>query len=123
MANRKMSPWYAESKSWEEIENFYIQLINAGLKFGPMVNLIQHIRSTGISARIFAFTSMHKLVIGIYDKIDRRSEALNVEFDTDTREFLFVYHPKPYVPTEFNQTCDEEAGIQKFMKFIDLMKW
>lgn len=118
-----MSPWYAESKSWEEIENFYVQLINAGLEFGPMVDLIQHIRSTGISTRIFAFTSMHKLILGIYDKIDWRSEALHVEFNTNNQEFHFAYHPKPYVSTEFNQICAEDVGIRKFMKFLDLMKW
>ena len=58
-----------KSGSWKEIEKWYIELIAHGLTFEPMLSLVRPIQNTNLSNRLFAFTSMHKLVVGIYDEI------------------------------------------------------
>ena len=66
----KYKPKYSKSKSWLEIENWYVELIEHGFKFEPILRLIQYIRNSNLNQRLYAFTSMHKVVIGIYDEIE-----------------------------------------------------
>ena len=61
---RKYKPQYAQSREWSEIENKYLDLIESGLEFEPILNLVKYIRSSGLKDRIYAYTSMHKLVVG-----------------------------------------------------------
>ena len=119
----KYKPKYNKSKSWLEIENWYVELIEHGLKFEPMLKLIQHIRNSNLNERLFAYTSIHKLVIGIYDEIEWNREALHIEFDTDNRKWFFKYLSKPYEPIEFERTYNEGLGIEKLEQFIKNINW
>ena len=120
---KKYNPQLTKSISWEEIEKGYLQLIEHGLKFEPMLNLVNHIQNSNLNERLFAFTSMHKLVVGIYDEIDWNREALHIEFDSETRKWLFKYRSKPFEPIDFERTYDEELGIEKFDQLIKNIKW
>lgn len=119
----KYKPKYNKSRNWEEIENWYIELIEHGLKFEPMLDLVRHIRNSNLHQRLFAYTSMHKLVIGIYEEIEWNKEALHVEFDIEKRKWFFQYRAKPFRPIEFDRIYREEIGIEKFDSFIKGIKW
>jgi hypothetical protein len=39
---RKYKPQYAQFREWYEIENWYLELIEGGLDFKPMLNLVRY---------------------------------------------------------------------------------
>lgn len=120
---RKYKPQYAQSRDWKDIESWYLELVDYGHDMLPMVYLITYIRSTDLKNRLFGYTSMHKLVVSIYEKIEWNKEALHIEFDIETRKWFFKYHPKPYAPIEFERTYSEKQGVEKFQNIIDMLKW
>ena len=120
---KQYKPQLTKSNSWEEIENWYQELIEHGIKFEPMLELIKHIRDSDLQKRIYAYTSVHKLVVGIYGEIEWNREALHIEFDTETRKWFFTYQSKPSEPIKFKKIYNEELGITKFNQFINLIKW
>ena len=120
---KKYKPTYNKSESWEEIQNWYLELIQSGLKFEPMLNLVKYIRHENLSERLFAYTSVHKLVVGIYEEIEWNREALHIEYDIAEKKWFFLYHSKPNQPIEFERCYDAELGIEKFDQFIKLIKW
>jgi hypothetical protein len=111
---------YIKSRDWAEIEQRYSEL---GEGFEPILNLVKHIRETELNERLFALTSMHKLVISIYETIEMESEALHIEFDTVARKWFFRYLPKNNEPAEFVKIYEEALGVEKFDLFVKLMKW
>lgn len=120
---KNYEPKYNKSASWNEIENWYIELVEHGLQFEPMLDLIKHIRLNYSAYRLFGYTSVHKLVIGIYEKIEWNREALHIEFDTDTRKWFFIYHSHPFEPTSYKRNYEEKEGIKEFDNFIKKIKW
>ena len=88
-----------------------------------MLNLVRYIKSSGLENRIYAYTSMHKLVVGIYEEIEWNSEAIHIEFDISSRKWYFKYHPKPNEPIEFERTYKEEQGLSKFQSIIKYLNW
>jgi len=120
---KKYDPIYAQSRDWQEIESWYVELIKSGLNFQPILDLVEYIQSSELKNRIYAFTSMHKLVVGIYKKIELNSEALHIEFAISTRKWHFKYHPKPFEPVEFERTYSEEQGLEKFQNIIKYLNW
>jgi len=120
---RKYKPQYAQFREWSEIENWYLELIEGGLDFEPMLKLVRYIKSSGLEKRIYAYTSMHKLVVGIYEKIEWNSEAIHIEFDISSRKWHFKYQPKPNEPIEFERKYNEEQGLNKFQNIINYLNW
>jgi len=120
---QKYKPQYAQSRDWKEIESWYLELIESGLDYRPILNLVKYVQSTELKNRIFAFTSMHKLVVGIYEKIEWNSEALHIEFEISARKWFFKYHPKPFEPLEIEKTYSEEQGLEKFQNIIKYLNW
>lgn len=55
---KKYKPSFNKSESWVEIEKWYLELIECGLKFEPMLNLIKHIQKTNLDSRLFAYASI-----------------------------------------------------------------
>ena len=110
-------------RSWAEIEQHYINLTKNGWDLKPMIELVQHIIKTKISERLFAYTSMDKLVVGIYNPLEWNREVLHIEFDVHSQKWYFMYYPKPNEPIEFERQYDPGAGLDKFDKFIKLKKW
>ena len=52
-----------------------------GWKHDKLLELVRHIKSSDLSKRLFAYTSLDKLVISIYDTIEPNREALHISFD------------------------------------------
>lgn len=119
----KYKPQTAKALSWQEIEQKYADLTGIHPEFNPMLLLVKHIASTTLSTRLFAYTSMHKLIISIYNPIEWNREALHVEFDTLVKKWYFWYYSKPKEPIEFERTYSSEKGIEKFDAFIRQINW
>ncbi len=119
----KYKPQYAQFRQWAEIEEWYSELIDDGLDYVPILNLVKYIRSTELKDRLYAFTSMHKLVVGIYEKVEWNSEAVHIEFDISARKWFFKYHSKPFEPIEFERKYSEDKGLEKFQNLIKYLDW
>lgn len=109
--------------SWDSIEEHYNNLNKLGWGHDKMITLIKHIKSTGLSSRLFASTSLDKLIIGIYDPMEWDREALHIEFDRQNACWHFKYYPKPDEKIEFERKYDSQLGIEKFDSFIKMIKW
>ena len=126
MPNRKPIFQYkaqtAAARPWDEIEEHFTKWFE-GVYQNSIVLLVKHIRSSGLSQRLFAYTSMDKLVVGIYDPIEWNREALHIEFEVHEQKWWFKYHPKPNEPIEFERQYPANNGIEKFDQFIEMLKW
>lgn len=98
----KYKPQTAKAHPWDEIENFYIDLNKNGWNNESIIKLVQHIKHTNLSSRLFAYTSHDKLVISIYNPIEWNREALYIEFE---------------------RKYDADKGIEKFDNFIKMINW
>jgi len=91
---------------------------------GPMLELVKHV-AAGYSGRLYAFTSLDKLIISIYENIDMQSEALHIKYDRELKKFSFAYFggrsasPQP----EWQKVYNSENGIKKFDAFIKMINW
>ena len=97
---RKYNPQYANSRNWNEIQEWYMELTELNSGFKPIMNLVKHINESEIRNRIYAYTSVHKLIAGIYELIEWNSEALHIEYDLSTEQWFFRYYPKPFKPVD-----------------------
>ena len=114
-------PWDAKAQSWDFIENRYITDWNG--EHLQLLELVRHIKNSGLSNRLFGSTSMDKLVISIYDPLDYRKEALHIKFNLHTKKWHFEYIALPFQDPEFVRDYNEEDGIAKFDKFIRMISW
>jgi hypothetical protein len=117
---QKNNSWTAKAQTWDSIENRYT---DRGDKHTRLVELIRHIKDSGLSQRLFGFTSMDKLVVSIYDPLNYTKESLHITFDSVNRKWHFEYYAQPFADPEFVRIYDEEKGIEKFDNFIKMIKW
>ena len=117
---RKYQPWNAKSQNWEFIEN---RFITYWPNHKQMIELVQHIRNTNLKNKLFGSTSMDKLVISIYHQIDYSKESLHITFNLHSNKWNFKYIAMPFQKPKFVRSYDEQVGIQKFDKFIEMIKW
>jgi len=110
-----------KSRPWEEIEHFFRTFFD-----GPrykMLELVQHIRSSGLDKRLFAGTSLDRLIISTEDDIVRHKDALHIKYDLAANLWRFEYFAKPFDDAEFVRTYQGDKGIEKFDNFIKLIGW
>jgi hypothetical protein len=119
----KHKPQTAKARSWDEIEEHYVELNKKGWGHGPLLDLVRHINAGGLKDRLFACTSLDKLVVSIYDPIEWDREALHIEFDRQNQRWDFKYISRPNEKPEFERQYDAELGLGKFDKFVSTMKW
>jgi len=119
----KYQPSYIKIVPWEEIEKRYVDLISCGWKMESMLNLVKHIKGNNLDKRLFAYTSLDKLIVTIYNPGETGREELRIQFDQHTKRWHFEYYPKPFEPTEMERFYPEEEGINKFCEFIEWLKW
>jgi hypothetical protein len=115
------NPSLAKPQTWEYIEDRYSKMLG-GSHF-MMKKLVLHIRETGLASRLFAYTSMDRLVVSIYENIDHQKEALHITFDLNQNNWHFVYFAIPFKDPEFVRTYPADKGIEKFDKFIRMINW
>jgi hypothetical protein len=111
------------TQKWSDIEEHFRRLsIEHGFG-GEMLNLVRHIRTTGLADRLFAFTSMHDLIIGSYPELERHIETLHVSYNAKNSAFHLEYYASPTRSPEVTRTYSSEVGLQKFHDFIGYLKW
>jgi len=88
-----------------------------------MLTLVKFIRNNGFDKRLFAYTSLDRLVITIYDPPVSNKESLLIKFDEVDRKWHFEYRSTPHIPAEMDRYYPEEQGIDKFCQFTKLLKW
>lgn len=121
--SRKYKPQTACVVPWQQIEAYYQDLISSGLHLQSMLSLVQFIKNSGLDKRLFAYTSMHKLVVTIYEIPEWNREALHIELNYLTKKIHFEYRPEPYASIEAKRCCTEEDTITKFNQYINWLKW
>ena len=119
--NQKHQPWNTKAQTWEYIENRYTTDWHG--YHTQMLQLVRQIKNLDLSKRIFGSTSMDKLVIGNCDPLDYRKEALHITFDLDKRLWHFEYKEQPYQAPKFVRDYPEQAGLEKFDNFINMIRW
>ena len=109
-------------RSWDDIEEHFTKWFQGQYQDNIAI-LVKHIKMSGLSQRLFGYTSMDKLVVGIYNPMEWNREALHIEFDVQGQKWLFKYYPKPNEPAEFERQYSAEKGIEKFDNFIKIINW
>jgi hypothetical protein len=110
-------------RSWDDIETHYLELNEHGWKHDKLIELIRHIKSTELSKRIYATTSVDRLLVSIYEDIEMNKETLQINFDRIKQQWHFDYFANPYVEPEFSRVYPAEKGIEKFDNFIKMIGW
>jgi hypothetical protein len=117
------TPQTANALPWEAIEARYTNLIALGLHQCKHACTGAVYKKHRANKKLFGYTSMHKLVLTIYDPPEWNREALHIEFNPYTKKWHFEYHSKPFEPTEAERIYAEENGIAKFSQYLDWLKW
>ena len=112
-----------KAKSSASLESFYADLATSAGWGHEMLDLVRHIGETGLSKRLYAFTSHADLFISIYPEIDRYKEVLRVIFNASTNTYDFEYYSKPTLQPEVSRSYPREVGIDKFSSFIEHLRW
>ena len=120
---KKYKPPTAKARSWDDIEYHYVDLNKQGWGHDRLLELVRHIKSTGLKDRLYAYTSLDKLVVSIYDPIEWDREALHIEFDRLSQRWDFKYISRPNDKPEFERKYNAELGLEKFDKFVSMIKW
>jgi hypothetical protein len=110
-----------KAQTWEYIQNRFIS--DFGDRHFKMIELIQHIINSGVAGRLFAYSSIDKLVISVYETIDPSKDALHITFDLVADKWHFVYFAKPFTYPEFDRMYPSAHGIEKFDNFLDMIRW
>jgi hypothetical protein len=116
-----------QPKSWEYIAAFYQDLNNHGWGHERMLALVQYILSSGASQRLFAYTSLDKLIISNHEPLED-SEILCVDFDRQKQLFHFEYFASSVSnygqeQPEFHRHYLPDVGIEKFDQFLRWIRW
>lgn len=114
--------------NWASIAAHYQNL--AAHDLGPeMLELVQHIISSGASSRLFAFTSLDKLKVSSYESLEN-TEILYINFNRQKQVFCFGYYATEYYATwgtksqydleqpELHRYYPAEKGIEEFDQFL-----
>ena len=111
------------SRSWDDIEQYYQKRFKEDERCKNLLKLVRHISNSDLSKRLFAFTSMDKLVISIYEQIETFREALHITFDASNNKWEFKYYSIPFQEPKFVRTYSAEKGVEKFDNFIKMINW
>lgn len=106
---------------WSDIEEFYSR---SAIDYGwgeEMAELVRHIRAKGYADRLFAFTSMRELIIGLYPELEREIETLHVLYDKGV--YQIRYFASPTQQPEVERKYPKEVGLKKFDDFIGYLRW
>ena len=111
-----------KARPWKELEEHFSDSFADAYK-DNIAALIRHIRHSGLDKRLFAYSSLDKLVVSIYESIEWNREVLHITFDKMSQQWQFVYYAMPFQKPEFERQYPLEKGIEKFDKFIKMIRW
>lgn len=110
------------AQKWSAIEERYGKWAAEHGFGGEMLDLVRHIRATGLADRLYALTSMHDLVIGRYPELEWCIEMLKVRYEANDGAYHLEYWASPEGP-EVSRVYSRNVGLQKFEGFIGYLKW
>lgn len=109
--------------NWNDIYSFYENLIkNYGFELTPLLELVDYIQKGQKKEKLFAYISLHKLIIGISNPLVVNKESLHIDYDIVNQTWSFVYYPKNKESEEVN-SCIKELGIHQFEEIIYNKGW
>lgn len=109
--------------NWNDIYFFYKNLIDSyGFELTPLLELVEHIQQNEKHKRLFAYISLHKLIVGRSNPLNSQKESLHIDYDTKEQKWSFVYYPKGNASME-TTTCTRELGIHLFEEIIYNKGW
>jgi hypothetical protein len=89
-----------------------------------IISVIQFVKNDGqLQNKLYACTSLDKLIISIYNPIEIWRETLHIEYDKGKELWNFKYYTVPYHKPEHERNYAGEILIEKFKKYIDTLKW
>ncbi len=109
--------------TWSDIEEFYATSSQEDGRGGEMADLVRHIRSAEYAGRLFAFTSHHDLIIGLYPELEHLVETLHVAYDVNKAAYQLKYFATPTRDPEVERSYPKDVGLKKFDDFIGYLKW
>ncbi len=113
-----------EARKWEDILSFYNELVSKDWplhEITPVINYI--IRDNELNEKLFGCTSLDKLVISIYNPIDKHRESMHIQFDNTNQLWVFEYYPAPNYPVEHTRAYPGNMLLEKFKDYINELKW
>lgn len=119
---RIYTPQTTKPHSWKEIEEHFTKWFG-GVYADNIAKLVKHIISSKLSERLFAFTSMDKLVVANYEPIEMNKDTLHITFHSDEQKWTFEYFASPLKKAEFVRIYPTDKGIEKFENFIKMIGW
>lgn len=120
----KHKPSLVEAKSWDEIEYFYIDLISKGWPLGDILSMIHFIKADAqLSNKLFACTSLDKLIISIYNPIELWREAIHIQYNKEKELWNFRYYPQPHHEPEHERNYPGNLLFDKFRDFVHILGW
>jgi len=118
----KYKPSTVKAVPWNEIRSHYVQLVNHGWLYEEMIGLIDFITTGELGARLYAYTSIDKLVLSIYENITPAQEVLSIYFDRGAGMWNFQYQPEQFAKAEHERQYKDDL-IGHFQNYITLLKW
>jgi len=113
-----------QPREWEDIRSFYSDLIVKGWPLDDIIPVISYMADDSkLSERIFAYTSLDKLVLSIYYPIEPHRESLHIQFDKSNQLWEFKYYPAPYQPVEHERAYPGNLLLEKFKNYISRLNW
>ena len=120
----KYQPSLVEAKSWVEIERFYADLISQGWPLDDIISMIQSIKDDDrLRNKLFACTSLDKLIISIYNPIDLWREAAHIQYNREKELWDFKYYTSQYREPEHQRSYTGELLIEKFRNYVKVLGW
>ena len=122
--NQKYKPSESKAKPWEEIEHFYNDLVSQGWPLKDIISVVQYIRHhDSLNQKLFACTSLDKLIVSVYNPIELNHEALHIHYEKGEKLWNFRYYSYPHSEAEHEGNYPGELLVEKFQNYIDMLKW
>ncbi len=117
-----------QKQSWEQIAGEYIWLVKRKWPVEGLLDLVKYIRSSGLSERLFGFTSHENLLIGISNYLTPGHQILQINLDEYFRknylgEKLHLKYYDQLGMIKWETVCMGENLIQVFDEFIIQNQW
>ena len=111
-----------KTRSWDDLVKFYRGLVEDGWQLNPIVELIQHIKTQNYSNHIFGATSVHYLIISIYEEIELNREMIKIGVESNS-QYRIQYFSKPFMEATIVMEVQQSELKEKFDNIIRNLRW
>ena len=108
-----------KTQSWPRIHAFYADLLaKHQVPVSPIIRLLEWLKEQGLEDVLFAFTSMHDLVITDHEEFDWDHHTLRVSLDFQTKRFHFEYARHSGATDAMKKEVEEPEAIESLRQFL-----